>query len=560
MKTNVNLGHAGRKPIVLDLSTFLRTRLLVTANSGGGKSWLLRRIAEQLFGKIQVILIDPEGEFPSLREKYAYVLVGPGGETPADVRSAPLVARKLLELKASAVCDLFEMKARDRHTWVRLFLDSLIDAPKTLWHPLVVIVDEAQMFAPEKGQGESEASEAMKSLASRGRKRGFGPILATQRLSRLDKNVSALMLNRLIGQHFEDVDVDRALDLLSIAGKTARLEAAQEMRLFEPGTFYAFGRALCLERTLFRVGPIETTHPDVGAEVQAPAPPPAPEKVKKLLPALADLPKQAEDQAKDMTTARRRIAELEGQLRARPVQIEPKVERVVERVEIPILKAGDVERLEKAVATMTKAGAQIQASGTEIAGALRSARQRPAPMPVRAVARPPAPTPVRRDPPAALNNGSLARAERRILTVLAQYPGGRTKTQLAVLAGYAVNGGGFNNSIGALRSRGHLIGDKLQLQITEEGLAALGQWDPLPVGRDLVDYWLRRLGKAERSAFSVLVEIWPEALTKEDLASRAGYEPSGGGFNNALGKLRTLELIQGRGELKASDELMEASG
>lgn len=559
MKTNVNLGHAGRKPIVLDLSTFLRTRLLVTANSGGGKSWLLRRIAEQLFGKIQVLIIDPEGEFASLREKYGYVLVGQGGETPADVRSAPLVARKLLELKASAVCDLFEMKARDRHTWVRLFLDSLIDAPKTLWHPLVVIVDEAQMFAPEKGQGESEASEAMKSLASRGRKRGFGPILATQRLSRLDKNVSALMLNRLIGQHFEDVDVDRALDLLSIAGKTARLEAAQEMRLFEPGTFYAFGRALCLERTLFRVGPIETTHPDVGAEVQAPAPPPAPEKVRKLLPALADLPKQAEDQAKDMTTARRRIAELEGQLRARPVQIEPKVERVVERVEIPILKAGDVERLEKAVVTMAQAGAQIQASGVEISGALRSARQRPAPMPVRAVARPPAPTPMRRDPPAALNNGSLARAERRILTVLAQYPSGRTKTQVAVLAGYAVNGGGFNNSIGALRSRGHLVGDKQQLQITDAGMATLGQWDPLPTGRDLIDYWLRELAKAERSALAVLVDVWPEALTKEDLAARAGYEPSGGGFNNALGKLRTLELIQGKGELKASDDLMEAT-
>jgi hypothetical protein len=127
----VTLGHAGRKAIVLDLPTLLRTRLLVTANSGGGKSWLLRRIAEQLFGKVQVILIDPEGEFPSLREEYGYVLVGKGGETPADIRSAPLVAHKLLELKASAVCDLFELKSKDRHRWVRLFLEALIDAPKS---------------------------------------------------------------------------------------------------------------------------------------------------------------------------------------------------------------------------------------------------------------------------------------------------------------------------------------------------------------------------------------------------------------------------------------------
>ena len=31
---------------------------------------------------------------------------------------------------------------------------------------------------------------------------------------------------------------------------------------------------------------------------------------------------------------------------------------------------------------------------------------------------------------------------------------------------------------------------------------------------------------------------------------------AGGAFNNALGKLRTLELISGKAELKASDELM----
>jgi hypothetical protein len=48
----------------------------------------------------------------------------------------------------------------------------------------------------------------------------------------------------------------------------------------------------------------------------------------------------------------------------------------------------------------------------------------------------------------------LALAERKILAALAQYPQGRTKTQVALLAGYAQSGGGFNNAVGALRSRG----------------------------------------------------------------------------------------------------------
>src|SRR6266404_9626574 len=168
------LGKVGTKAAHLDLDALLRGRLLIQANSGKGKSWLLRRIAEELFGKVQVIIIDPEGEFATLREKFGYVLVGKGGETPADPRSAALVAHKLLELRASAICDIYEMKHQQRHAWVRTFLEAMIDIPKTLWgRQVVVIIDEAHMFCPEKGKGESEAYGAMVDLCTRGRKRGY---------------------------------------------------------------------------------------------------------------------------------------------------------------------------------------------------------------------------------------------------------------------------------------------------------------------------------------------------------------------------------------------------
>jgi DNA helicase HerA-like ATPase len=65
--SQIVLGKCGAKNVTLDLDILLRTRLLIQANSGGGKSWLLRRIAEQLFGKIQVFVIDPEGEFATRR-------------------------------------------------------------------------------------------------------------------------------------------------------------------------------------------------------------------------------------------------------------------------------------------------------------------------------------------------------------------------------------------------------------------------------------------------------------------------------------------------------------
>jgi hypothetical protein len=80
-----------------------------------------------------------------------------------------------------------------------------------------------------------------------------------------------------------------------------------------------------------------------------------------------------------------------------------------------------------------------------------------------------------------------------ILSALAQYPQGRTKVQIALLGGYAHSGGGFNNAIGALRSKAYIEGSD-QLRITDAGLAALGKFDPLPHGDALLRHWYSNLG------------------------------------------------------------------
>jgi uncharacterized protein len=116
----------------LDLATLIDTRLLVQANSGGGKSWLIRRLLEQSHGKVQQIIIDLEGEFSTLREQYDYILAGKDGDTPADPRSAALLAKRLLELNVSAIIDLYELSHQDRKRFVRLFLSAMVNAPKSL--------------------------------------------------------------------------------------------------------------------------------------------------------------------------------------------------------------------------------------------------------------------------------------------------------------------------------------------------------------------------------------------------------------------------------------------
>lgn len=176
--------------------------------------------------------------------------------------------------------------------------------------------------------------------------------------------------------------------------------------------------------------------------------------------------------------------------------------------------------------------------------------------PVRATVQADVRTPVRIERQSA--NGQLSKAERLILTALAQYPQGRSKVQVALLAGYAHSGGSFSNAVGSLRSAGFIEGGNELLRITAAGTAAIGPVDPLPSGVQLLRQWQRDLGKAEREILDALFEAYPNPLTKTDIAvaTPSQYQPNGGSFNNAIGKLRTLELIKGRREMVLSEELV----
>ncbi len=130
-------------------------------------------------------------------------------ELPANPRHAALFARRLLEYKVSAVIDLYELKLVERRRFVKLFLESLIPLPRDLWRPTLVILDEAHIYFPERGSGKAESTEAVISLMSQGRTRGYAEIIATQLLSKLHKDAAAEANNVIIGRTWLDADQAR---------------------------------------------------------------------------------------------------------------------------------------------------------------------------------------------------------------------------------------------------------------------------------------------------------------------------------------------------------------
>lgn len=252
---NIGRGPDGQA-IGIDLAELLATRLLVQGNSGSGKSHLLRRLLEECAGQVQQIIIDPEGDFVTLADAFGHVVIDAGAYSPREIEA---LAARVRQHRASVVLALDELEVEAQIRCAALFLTALFDAPREHWYPALVVVDEAQMFAPAAaGEMNDEVRRltlaAMTNLMCRGRKRGLAGIVATQRLAKLAKNVAAEASNFLMGRTFLDIDMQRAADLLGMDRRQA-----ERIRDLQRGQFLGLGPAISRRPVAVQVGAVQTS-------------------------------------------------------------------------------------------------------------------------------------------------------------------------------------------------------------------------------------------------------------------------------------------------------------
>lgn len=543
---NLQLGKAGRTPVRLDLPTLLDTRMLVTGSSGSGKSWLLRLIAEQSAPRVPVLILDPEGEYGTLREKLDLVLVGEEGDIRPSVAAAPTIARKLFDLGVSAVIDLYALKLDERRDFVRGFIGALMAAPRSTWHPCLVLLDEAHRFCPERGGGTSSATDAVITLLSQGRKRGLGTVLATQRLSKLHKDAAAEATNVLVGRTTLDVDVARARDLLGLSKQDG-----QKLRSMQPGQWHSFGPAFSPDGvTLFRSAKVETSHPEAGKRhLQRP---PAPsKKLRRVLSELAELADR--DTPSDPLTLEDARAEV-GRLRQQLANVRPDPDAIKKAVDAAVSRERAAQHRQ-----LAELSTKLRELAQTIRPEARAAEPSPTPTPP-STASPPRPS-KRQAPPAPAESRVGTGGVQRMLTVLVQHPDGCDRTQLAILAGLSSKSGTFSTYLGRLRTSGWVCAEGAHLVATPDGIEALGDCPPLPSGEALVAYWLDWCGRqgGRRRMLQALIDAGPQGMKRNDLASAADLSPNSGTFSTYLGKLRSAKLIDGRERLVAAAPLLDAA-
>lgn len=559
----------------------LDQHVIVLGKTGSGKSSAIRLIVESLLDRDKpVCIIDPKGDWWGLRssadgKESGYPVVIFGGDH-ADYPITPQSGAPVAELVATgnrpAIIDLGGWMPTAR---TQFFVDFTSTFFRLTRGQRWLAIDEAHNFAPQGKVMDPLSGKALhwaNRIASEGRGKGVVLISASQRPQKVHKDYvtshETLIAKRVI-HPLDRKAMQEWIDGYDAATGKQVLESLAQMQRAEAWVWspeIGFGPkrvAFPLFKTYDSFAPqaADTRKLKGWAAVDA-------QEISERLAAVIE-----EEKAKDPAVLRAEIARLTRALTdaqrntADPQAIEDAHARGYS------IGAADMRRqYENAIAILMQqwqeAGPKIERLETELE-VLRhfnpDTAGRPAPPQRATMARPAPPAReqllVRKQQAihdanaiAAQADDKLPKAERLILTALAQYREGRTKKQIAILTGYAINGGGFNNALGALRNANRIEGTG-HMRITQDGINALGSFAPLPHGRALMDYWLAQLPKAEREALSAIAAVYPSSLPKESVAKAAGYQPNGGGFNNALGRLRSLELIEGRGDLRASDAL-----
>ena len=270
MSVHIDLGQtqAGGAAL-LDLEELLATRLLVQGNSGSGKSHLLRRLLEQSAPFVQHVIVDPEGDFVTLADAFGHVVVDASAYSESGLQT---MAERVRRHRISTVLNLEHQDVVRQMRSVAAFLGGLFDVDRALWFPALVVVDEAQVFAPAvAGDVPDEARKAtlgaMTNLMCRGRKRGLAGVIATQRLAKLAKNVAAEASNFLMGRTFLDIDMARAADLLGMERRQAEM-----FRDLRRGQFMALGPALSRRPLALTIGAVTTVGRAVSSDLLATPP------------------------------------------------------------------------------------------------------------------------------------------------------------------------------------------------------------------------------------------------------------------------------------------------
>lgn len=576
------------KPVIPE--SVLSQHIAVLGKTGSGKTSTAKLLVEQVVASgARVCILDPVksdwwGLTSSADGKRAGLPFHILGGRHGHVSLHPQAGNAIGEIVASgqlplSILDMSDFEMGGLQQFFVHFAPALLRKMRGV---LYLVIEEAHEFAPKERAGfgqENMAIHFAKKLATAGRSKGIRMVIATQRTQALHNAVlgscETMIAHRLISPADQE-PVAKWLRANLTKEKAKEVEAS--LSTLKTGeAWVCSGESGLFERRQFpRISTYDnsaTPSEDSGdvtvktAEVDR-------DHLRSIIGSAVE-----EAKANDPAELKRKIAELEKRLRLaaaptstteiREVKVPDRdsLAALIDKMDSAVEACGHVEQaLENTSSETVRLRGEVELLSREIKHQLslstsqRAFIAKSTPEIERALAR----QSVGRVQRVEINSSSEGSSEvgrgglRRILIAIAQRPG-LDNRQLGLRACLSSRSGTFSTYLAKARTNGWITQNGSGFHLTEEGAKALGSFEDLPTGSELREYWINELGRDSGASrmLTALCEAYPHSMTNDQLGEAANISSRSGTFSTYLSKLRGLELVEGRGDLRASQELFE---
>lgn len=215
----------------LSIEEMIGQRIAALGISGSGKTNTVATLIEELLPHLAMTIVDVEGEYFGLKERYTLVVAGRSehSEVPLFVENAAALAEMSLRRGISVILDLSEYDQDEMQAILLVYFERLWTLSTSLKSPYEIVIEEAHEFVPQGLRTPLKA--ILTRFALRGRKRGVGVILASQRSAKIEKDLltqaNLLFLQNVV--HPTDLSVYK--DLIPLPAK----QVEQQVRDLVPG-------------------------------------------------------------------------------------------------------------------------------------------------------------------------------------------------------------------------------------------------------------------------------------------------------------------------------------
>jgi Helicase HerA, central domain len=552
----------------------LAQHAIVLGKTRSGKSSKMRVMVEQLLAQDKpVCIIDPKGDWWGIKssadgKSAGFPLVIFGGEhadVPINEHSGAGVAELVATGNRSCLIDLGGWMVGERTRFFIAFASTLFKLSRGARH---LVIDEVHNFAPQGRIMDPDAGKMLhwaNRLASEGSGKGLTLIAASQRPQKVHKDfvtscetlVACRVIHKLDRDAIKDwidgcADPAKGREVLATLAGMQRPEAWVWSPEIDYGpvrlTFPMFSTY-----DSFKPQQADATKLKGWASVDL-------EEVKTKLAKVVE-----EAKANDPAVLKRRIAELERQMKLAP----PAPAEISTALRQSYYAEG-YDSAGNAIAAQINVVLNFADEvGANFLNQMRKLKELIEPLPgmkprivsIHPQGKPIAPAMERAigemvRVAAKRGNGhavDLPQGEAAILRALIMYPEGLRREQLTVLTSYKRST--RDAYIQRLRERGFLGVNGIFIVATPEGMAAMPNAQPLPRGEELQAFWRAKLPDGERRILDQLIIFYPNACSREILSDSTGFKRST--RDAYLQRLAAKELVteSERGKVRAAEEL-----